>query len=248
MSLTIGPGWNLGPGWTLGEPPPLVTAGLVLNLDAGNPASYPGSGTTWTDLSGNGNNGTLVNGVGYSEDNGGSLVFDGVNDYVDCGPVAEVGSSLTGLTVSAWVLLNTLATNQIIFENGTGNTTNTFYMAHQINPSRFTFLIRGPTNLDFVGTTTDVITKINTWCYVTGVWIPNERIKIYFNSENKTLISSGAAQTSLINGNTNLIIGSRAAVSLFFNGKVADATIYNRALTDQEIDQNFNATRGRYGI
>jgi hypothetical protein len=58
----------------------IVTNGLVLLLDAGNPASYPGSGTTWFDLSGNGNNGTLVNGVGYNSDNGGSLVFDGVDD------------------------------------------------------------------------------------------------------------------------------------------------------------------------
>ena len=61
---------------------PIVTDGLVLCLDAANPKSYPGSGTTWTDLSGNGNNGTLVNGVGYNSDNGGSLSFDGVNDYV----------------------------------------------------------------------------------------------------------------------------------------------------------------------
>jgi hypothetical protein len=60
----------------------IVTAGLVLNLDAGNPASYPGPGTTWTDLSGNGNNGTLTNGPTYSSANGGSIVLDGVNDYI----------------------------------------------------------------------------------------------------------------------------------------------------------------------
>jgi hypothetical protein len=65
----------------LSHSPSIVTDGLVLCLDAGNPKSYPGSGTTWTDLSGNGNNGTLVNGVGYSGDNLGSLSFDGVNDY-----------------------------------------------------------------------------------------------------------------------------------------------------------------------
>lgn len=63
-------------------PPPIVTNGLVLHLDAGDTASYPVTGTTWTDLSGNGNNGTLVNGVGYNSANGGSLVFDGVNDRV----------------------------------------------------------------------------------------------------------------------------------------------------------------------
>ena len=63
--------------------PEVVEDGLVLALDAGNTKSYPGSGTTWTDLSGNGNNGTLTNGPTYSSSNGGSIVFDGVNDFVD---------------------------------------------------------------------------------------------------------------------------------------------------------------------
>jgi hypothetical protein len=63
----------------------LVRNGLVLALDAGRTLSYPGSGTTWTDLSGNGNTGTLTNGPTYSSANGGSLVFDGVDDYVNLG-------------------------------------------------------------------------------------------------------------------------------------------------------------------
>ena len=65
----------------LSHSPSIVTNGLVLCLDAANSKSYPGSGTTWTDLSGRGNNGTLVNGVGYNSGNLGSLVFDGVDDY-----------------------------------------------------------------------------------------------------------------------------------------------------------------------
>jgi hypothetical protein len=63
----------------------IVQSGLVLNLDAGVSSSYPGSGTTWTDLSGNGNTGTLTNGPTYNSANGGSLVFDGVDDYVNVG-------------------------------------------------------------------------------------------------------------------------------------------------------------------
>lgn len=64
----------------LAHNPKIVTDGLVLCLDAANPKSYPGSGTVWSDLSGNGNNGTLVNGVGYNSNNGGYLTFDGSND------------------------------------------------------------------------------------------------------------------------------------------------------------------------
>jgi hypothetical protein len=67
----------------LSHSPSIITQNLVLCLDAANPKSYPGSGTTWTDLSGNGNTGTLVNGVGYNSGNLGSLSFDGVNDYVN---------------------------------------------------------------------------------------------------------------------------------------------------------------------
>ena len=70
----------------------IVTDGLALCLDAANSKSYPGSGSTWTDLSGNGNNATLTNGPTYSSANGGSIVFDGVNDYV----------APTGLTNALW--------------------------------------------------------------------------------------------------------------------------------------------------
>jgi hypothetical protein len=67
---------------SIGYGPRVVTDGLVLALDAADTNSYPGSGTTWNDLSGNGNTGTLTNGPTYSSDNGGSIVFDGTNDYV----------------------------------------------------------------------------------------------------------------------------------------------------------------------
>lgn len=63
--------------------PNIVTDGLVLYLDAANTKSYPGSGTTWNDLSGNGNNGTLINGYIFNSIGNGNLVFDGSNDYVN---------------------------------------------------------------------------------------------------------------------------------------------------------------------
>ena len=71
----------------LGHGPTVVTNGLVLALDAADRNSYPGSGTAWTDISGRGNTGTLTNGPTYSSANGGSIVFDGTNDYVDCGSI-----------------------------------------------------------------------------------------------------------------------------------------------------------------
>ena len=83
--------------------PRTITDGLVLCLDAGNSKSYPGSGTTWTDLSGNGNNGSLLNGTGYSSDNLGVLVLDGVNDYITSYDDADVFVDDNSLTVSIFV-------------------------------------------------------------------------------------------------------------------------------------------------
>ena len=82
----------------------IVTSGLVLNLDANNVSSYSGTGTTWTDLSGQNNNGTLINGVGYSSVNGGALVFDGVNDYVNVASNPRISN--TDFTYDFWFKVN----------------------------------------------------------------------------------------------------------------------------------------------
>ena len=222
---------------------PIIRDGLVLCLDAANTKSYPGSGTTWTDLSGNGNTGTLVNGVGYSGSNLGSLSFDGVNDYVDCGPVSTIGSSLTGLTVNVWINPS-VKDIKCIVENGTNYTTNTFYM-FQENANYFTFEVYG-TFYDAVFA--NFIYQTNTWYNLTGVWSSNSRVEIYSNGVLSSGTRIGLAQSSVINGNTNLLIGSRNYGEYPFNGNIAQVSIYNRALTASEISQNFNALRGRFGI
>ena len=73
----------------------IVTDGLKLWLDASNPASYPGGGTTWYDLSGNGNNGTMVNGVAYNSANGGVMILDGIDDKINCGTNFTITNQLT---------------------------------------------------------------------------------------------------------------------------------------------------------
>ncbi len=85
----------------LAHSPRTVTDGLVLALDAGNTKSYPGSGTAWTDLIGS-NNGTLTNGPTYNSDNGGSIVFDGTNDYVTISDDSDFTFGTGDLTVEAW--------------------------------------------------------------------------------------------------------------------------------------------------
>ena len=221
----------------------ISTDGLVLCLDAANTKSYPGSGTTWTDLSGNGNTGTLTNGPTYNSANGGSLSFDGVNDYVDCGPVSVIGSSLTGLTVNVWVNPSVKDTRCIV-ENGSAYNANTFYM-FQENTDYFTFEVYG-TFYDVVYA--NFIYQTNTWYNLTGVWSSNNRVELYCNGALCSGTRIGNVQSSVINGNTNLLVGSRNYGSYPFNGNIAQVSIYNRALSPQEIQQNYNALKSRFGL
>lgn len=231
---------------SLGHGASIVRDGLVLYLDAANKKSYPGTGTVWNDLSGNGNNGTLVNGVSYSTDNNGAMVFDGANDTINCGAMPVIGSSLTGLTVSMWIRTTTNST-RMYAENGTSFTTNTFYLAQE-NESNLTFLVFGEGGYDLVQITTPKPYPTNTWFNIAGVWSSGVRCKLYYNGVDRTENRNGSIRNSLINGDNNLFLGSRDGTSLYHQGDISATQIYNRALTDSEIQQNFNAIRGRYGI
>jgi hypothetical protein len=218
--------------------PRIVTDGLVLALDAGNAKSYPGSGTTWTDLSSKKNNGTMQGGLIPP-------TFDGTNDTVDCGPMPEIGASLTGLTVCAWVNPSSQSTRMIL-ENGSSYLLNTFYMTQE-NSNYFTFEVSDGATYDV--RYADFVYALNTWYNLVGTWVSGERVKFYSNGRLMTSGETGGqVQTVLRNGDTNLFVGSRAGVSFQYSGSIPQVNIYNRALTAAEIKQNFNATRGRYGI
>lgn len=229
----------------VGYNPKIVTNGLVLALDAGNIKSYPGSGTTWTDLSAVIGNGTLTNGPTFNSQNGGSVVFDGIDDTINCGLATQIGSSLTGFTISMWIF-STAAGTKLIAENGTSASTNTFYLAQE-DASYFTFANYGNTGQDLLFA--NYTYQLNTWYNLVGTWSSGSLTSLYTNGilTNGTRTGQGA-QTTLINGNTNLFIGSRAGTSFQFAGRISNVNIYTRALTAAEIQQNFNALRGRFGI
>ena len=207
--------------------PKIVTNGLVLYLDAGQSTSYNG-GTTWTDLSGRGNNGTLVNGVGYNGSNGGSLSFDGVNDYVNCGnPSISVGK----ITVSAWVKISTLNITQHIVDSSS----NSWHLA--VLGTNRPYLWNGSTYHQ-----SSQVLLSNTWYMLTGV--QSSTSDIYVNGVLSQSISDNRNVTT-----NNVNIGRwQTAPSRPFSGNIAQVSIYNRALTASEVKQNFNATRGRFGV
>ena len=205
--------------------PEIVEDGLVLSLDAGNSKSYPGSGTTWTDLSGNSNNGTLVNGVGYNESNGGSLTFDGVDDRVD----SINASSLTNMTIEIWIY-DTRSSGQRDILSYNGNSGSYTY-----NGTTFRTDGNGLGARSFGGVGNPPLNQWYRFCYI-------KNSDLYINETKYTGSGSDREYGTLSFGNTRSDINNR------LNGNIASIKVYNRALTPQEIQQNFNMLRGRFSI
>ena len=196
-------------------------------------ASAKNRGSTLIDMTGRGNTGTLTNGPTYSSANGGSLVFDGVNDRVD---VLNPGISQT-FTVSAWVnCSNVASSNNIVSKNGP------YFMRIVNSKVRFNVLTSVGSWLFQNGTTT---LSNNIW-YNFSMTYDSSFFKGYINSN----LEFNTAKTGSISINNGLYIGYTPAAGeqAGFNGNIAQVSIYNRALTAAEIQQNFNATRSRFSI
>jgi hypothetical protein len=223
----------------LSHSPSIVTDGLVLCLDAGNPKSYPGSGTTWTDLSGNGNNGTLAGGVGYSSSNGGSLTFDGTNDGINCGTnaVLNVGNNITA---NAWFYVNSNSSYQPIVSKVLSDGSLGWEFANSNGSIRLTFRPSATqVNLIIAGG----LLVIGNW-YMGTMTYDNTTARIYLNGVQVGSTTSGGPVT--LNSTQPLQIGTRGIPSNWYNGNIAQVSIYNKALTPQEIQQNYNALKGRF--
>ena len=216
--------------------PTIVTSGLILNLDAGNAASYSGSGTTWTDLSGNGNNGTLINGVSYSSLNGGTLVFDGVNDYVRASNLGITGNS--SITINLWASrLTDTSGDQVFMMYGPagGGTSSGIYYRGSDNFVRFTNW--GPNDFS-----TSFTKDTNVWHYWSIVY-DTLGILIYRDG----VADIGGKRLFTINfSNSNIGIGATEGGSNFTNIQSNMCHVYNRALTGIEVLQNYDATKSRF--
>jgi hypothetical protein len=216
--------------------PNLVTNGLVLSLDAGNTKSYPGSGTTWFDKSGYGNNGTLTNGPTF---NSGSIVFDGVDDYIQ---ILTSPNLTNPLTLCAFVNTSFITgSNQVIYgpvANGSDNWLSISNNRAQIYATQASDV----NNFTIVGTT---VIQANTWYHITGI-VNNNVISLYVNG---VFEAASSAQAFTVGGwNSTARIGQRATGQFPFNGRIAYVHGYNRVLSSQEILQNYNATKSRFNL
>jgi hypothetical protein len=232
----------------LSHSPSIVTDGLVLCLDAANPRSYGGSGTTWSDLSGNGNNGTLVNGPTFNTGSLGSIQFDGVNDFIVTTRVPYTGTSTSSITWGLWVYPTSTAGNIMSMSNISPQG---IWNMPPIAASGQKFRGKIWSNSYLYSDTF----SLNTWYYVVLVW----RYSTNSSERGQFLYING----ELVASQTNINYSASGADNYMFLGQAnpgADNTgnfagryalfhIYgNKYLTPQEIEQNFKATRGRFGI
>jgi hypothetical protein len=204
----------------------VVQDGLILNLDAGKFYSYPQSGTTWTDLSGNGNTGTLTNGPTYNSVNGGVIVFDGSNDYVS-GTI----SNLTEYTLCAMVKVLTSVVGGGIMG---GNNGSSAYLQLGGNPNP-PWQFNNAVNIS-------ISPVLSQWAYVVGVQASGSSQLLYLNG------SSIASASGTSNLGTAYAIGRRELATIYLNCQIGVSQIYNKGLSSAEITQNFNALRSRFGI
>lgn len=221
---------------------PVVDSSLKLWIDAGQPASYPGSGTTWTDLSGNGKNGTLVSGVTYNSNNGGSIALDGSTGYILLGPIDGIGIATSSFTMGIWVYPTGVAGNIVSMSstNPSGGwneppirATGQQFQGHIYSNAYLTYNY-----------------NLNTWYYLTLVFNYAAGSQTFYvngvsvGSTTGIVYSGSGVSNYLFLGQANPGVNNTG----MFPGRISNFHIHNRALQTAEVQQNFNALRGRYGI
>ena len=214
--------------------PKIVTDGLVMYLDAANRSSYPGSGTTWADISRAGNNGALINGPTFNSANGGSIVCDGVDDYI-----LQTTPTLT--TFSLEVIYSPL-----VFDTNSGTNRYNYiigsfeanmFMRYNTNSSGNSILLANHAGSDI---------NIGSLNHQTGsIYVA----VITFNDSNKsTNVYFNSVLTTTATYNATLRYQGSRQLGATFNSRFYSYKVYNRVLSATEVRQNYNATKTRFGL
>jgi len=227
--------------------PKIITDGLVLCLDAADKKSYSGSGNTWTDRSGNGNNGTLTNGPTFSSDNNGLIQLDGTNDNIRTLWGANHNPYNNPITVSCWFKIDGLTKSMIILSTGQarGNNDSNQRLYFGINTTlseKFGWGIRssawGSSQITGITANTSdwfhvalVINSSNAYCYVNNVLRHTKAV-------NSTYVLNDELWVGTHNFDTDYE----------FHGKISNVMVYEKDLSEAERTQNYNATKGRFGL
>jgi hypothetical protein len=222
---------------SLGHGTSIVRNGLVLHVDAANPKSYSGAGATWFDLSGNERNLTLFNSPTFDSANAGSFIFDGVDDYAkstdngigigaDLPHSIELWANFSVITGTRWWLM-------VLGQYSTG--AHHWIGTSASNPAFGVWSGLSQVSPNLIG--------INNWLNIT-LTFDGVTLTGYVNG----IFQESAAASEFNFTNSDFTIGLAIGAEADYNGKVSIAKIYNRGLTANEVTQNFEALRGRYGI
>jgi hypothetical protein len=242
------------------EPINIVTSGLVLNLDAGFTTSYPRVGISWSDLTGASNGGTLINGPTFTSEYYGSILFDGVSEYVDCGSNTNV-QSLSQITMSVWVrffgLDYSFGTGKLIGFMSKGypdlsSPNNGFWFSYdnRNNGSSFNYTCFGNSAGGFAGGGNNFSSK--SYIFANGVFY---NITATVNSSSQgTLYINGVQQGSSVTFNNlsipntanTLYVGRIDVPGYSIYGNIIQTLLYNRALSSVEVLQNYYAGMKRF--
>ena len=230
---------------SIAAPPatPTYPTSLKLFIDAGNPLSYPGTGTTVTDLTAT-QNGTLVNGTSYSSADGGSFVFDGINDYLS---FPDNSFNFQAYTVEMWFKKSTTST-QILFNNFDYSAPNQYGIQLLFYSGRFNavcFLGSGASQLEVYPTN---VPTNGTWYHIQMRKLSGGNLTIWLNG---SLIGTLVTTSNVVyTSNCKTAIGAQryASTTNFpYNGHVSMCRVYNVANSDAQMLTNFNEFKSRYG-
>jgi hypothetical protein len=226
---------------------PTYPTSLKLFIDAGNPLSYPGTGTTVTDLIGT-QNGTLINGTSYSSADGGAFVFDGINDYIDFGTNAAIKPTTQGtITIMAKVIDVTTDSNGVLFANNTFNIRKGVQI-HSASKSyesgKMSYYICSDSGYNGQYFSSTGSNYVNLWKMFTLTW-DGTNIKTYldgvlFNTRVQTLTVTQELTSPTVLGQS---LGGYPPLK----GNISYLKIYDAARSQSDVTADFNEIKGRYG-
>jgi hypothetical protein len=220
-------------------------------LDASNTKSYVSGSTTWNDVSRSRNDGTLINGPTFNSANGGSIVFDGTNDYVKGNDTFSVLNSTNKSSLSMWVNVTDLLSNRILF-----------HIPRDLTASNSQVLIflRTTGVLDISVNTTGTFCRSISGSVTSNIWTnininfdlsqasSANRIRPYVNGVDVFSVANNPPST-FPTSTGEYWLGEEANGYLVpFKGNISNLILYNRVLTTSEVLQNYNATKSRFGL
>jgi len=217
--------------------PDLIQDGLVLALDASDRNSYVSGSSTWFDVAGS-NNGTLTNGPTFNTGSGGSIVFDGVDDYVGFGSANAWAFGSNG-TVSTWC-----------YFTGSVLTNHRIWCVNNNNNSLDAYISAGASfgRLGLHGSTALTVNQFPTasWVYVTATYAGGT-LQVYFNGVPQAL--TGTTSGYSITNSSSLFLGKYTTADGYrWRGNISSTSMYNRGLSADEVLQNYNAQKSKFGL